>query len=72
MARGKELDTVESKVYFTLSYMKGGLAEVWAGRELDEIEQHKKDTYQFMYTTFNMFKDKVDKQFSKKDEKAKA
>jgi phage terminase Nu1 subunit (DNA packaging protein) len=42
-ARGNELQTTEEKTFFTLSYMRGGVAEVWAGRELNEIKQHKRE-----------------------------
>jgi hypothetical protein len=59
--RGTELNTAEAQIYFTLSYMKRGLAESWARQELDEIEQFKKDYGQFKYADFDTFKEKVDK-----------
>jgi hypothetical protein len=34
-ARGQELESVESKIFFMLLYMRGGVAEVWAGKEIE-------------------------------------
>lgn len=64
---------VGAKVFFTLSYMGGKIAQIWAGKELDEIKGFKmKNSGQLMYSNYNKFKTRIEKRFSEKDEETKA
>jgi hypothetical protein len=43
-------------VYFTISYIRGGVAKVWAGKELNKFEGHKmKNAGAFKYSSFDEF-----------------